>query len=96
MRRLLHLPSMEESYLDTFKLFTPSRGHGANVGEFLQRQIAARRQPALKTLSGPKLFRLPIGIEGEPLFVTIGRHKAVPRHAPLHPRHEALIFWVGT
>ena len=53
---------MEECYLDTFKLFMRSNGHGANVGEFLKRQIAARRQPALQTLPGPKLFRLPLGV----------------------------------
>ena len=73
-----------------------SRYHGANVGELFERQIAARRQPALKTLPGPKLLALPPGIEGEPLFVIVRGGKAVTRRAPLHPRHEALIFWVWT
>ena len=40
----------------------PSHDHGANVGELLQRQIAARRQPALKTLPGPELLGLPLGV----------------------------------
>ena len=53
---------MEECYLDTFKLFMRSNGHGANVGEFLKRQIAARRQPALKTLPGPELLGLPLSV----------------------------------